>query len=309
MCDAFSSPPSLLIHRKLRISSSPNGSTTSIKPSFRSKYLSVHASINQNNSNRWSLQGMTALVTGGTRGIGHAIVEELAGHGAIIHTCARNESELNTCLKGWVDDGFEITGSVCDVSLQHDREQLMKEVSSLFDGKLHILVNNVGTNIRKPMVELTSKEFTTLMSTNFESVFHISQLAHPFLKASKSGSIVFTSSVSAFVSLKSMTLQGATKGAINQLTRNLACEWAKDGIRSNAVAPWYIKTSMVEQVLSNKSYVEEVLDCTPLGRLGDPNEVSSLVAFLCMPASSYITGQIICVDGGMSVNGFYPKHG
>ncbi|CAH1446775.1 unnamed protein product [Lactuca virosa] len=308
MCDAFVSPPSLLILRKLRISSSPYGSTSSIKPSVRSKYRSVHASLNQSHSNRWSLQGMTALVTGGTRGIGHAIVEELAEHGATVHTCARNESELNSCLKGWVDKGFEITGSVCDVSLQHDREKLMKDVSCLFDGKLYILVNNVGTNIRKPMVELTSKEFTTLMSTNFESVFHICQLAYPLLKASKTGSVVFTSSVSAFVSLKSMTLQGATKGAINQLTRNLACEWAKDGIRSNAVAPWYIKTSMVEQVLSKKEYVEEVVDCTPLGRLGDPNEVSSLVAFLCMPASSYITGQIICVDGGMSVNGFYPKH-
>ncbi|KAI3507699.1 hypothetical protein L1887_22690 [Cichorium endivia] len=308
MCDAFASPPSLLVLRKLRISSSPNGSTTSYKPSIRSS-TSVHASVSQNHTNRWSLQGMTALVTGGTRGIGHAIVEELAGHGAIVHTCARNESELNNCLKGWVDEGFEITGSVCDVSLQHDREKLIKEVSCLFGGKLYILVNNVGTNIRKPMVELTSKEFTTMLSTNFESVFHISQLSHPLLKASKSGSIVFTSSVSGFVSLKSMTVQGATKGAINQLTRNLACEWAKDGIRSNAVAPWYIKTSMVEQVLSNKEYVEEVLDCTPLGRLGDPKEVSSLVAFLCMPASSYITGQIICVDGGMSINGFYPRHG
>lgn len=234
-------------------------------------------------------------------------MEELAGHGAIVHTCARNESELNSCLKGWLDEGFEITGSVCDVSSQRDREKLMDDVSRLFSGKLYLLINNVGTNIRKPMVELTTEEYSTMMSTNFESVFHICQLAHPFLKASRAGCVVFTSSVSAFVSLKSMTLQGATKGAINQLTKNLACEWGKDDIRSNAVAPWYIKTSMVEQILSNKEYVEEVLHFTPLGRLGNPNEVSSLVAFLCMPASSYITGQIICVDGGMSVNGFYPR--
>ncbi|KAL8261749.1 hypothetical protein R6Q59_025798 [Mikania micrantha] len=301
MCDALLSPSSVLIlPRKLRIRIPPN---RSFKPP------TIHASVNQNHSNRWSLQGMTALVTGGTRGIGRAIVEELAGHGAIVHTCSRNKSELESCLKSWLDDGFKITGSVCDVSSPCDREKLMNDVSCLFGGKLFILVNNVGTNIRKPMVDLTSKEFSTLMSTNFESVFHISQLAHPFLKASRTGSIVFTSSVSAFVSLKSMTLQGATKGAINLLTKNLACEWAKDNIRSNAVAPWYIRTSMVEQVLSNQEYVEEVLHCTPLGRLGDPNEVASLVAFLCMPASSYITGQIICVDGGMSVNGFYPRHG
>lgn len=153
-----------------------------------------------------------------------------------------------------------------------------------------------------------------------------------------------------------------SSGAINQLTKNLACEWAKDNIRSNAFAPWYIKTSMVEQViflsispmrfkycqflimflvlfmhpkhsiglglsrmtsmflfsynillslkvLSNEEYLEEVYSRTPLRRLGDPTEVSPLVAFLCLPASSYITGQIICVDGGMSINGFFHSHG
>nr|XP_043635837.1 tropinone reductase homolog At2g29260, chloroplastic-like isoform X2 [Erigeron canadensis] len=256
MCDTLISPSSI-----------PTPKHLIMKSQMRCKNSSfIHASLNaKQHSNRWSLQGMTALVTGGTRGIGRAIVEELAGHGATIHTCARNESELNRCLKGWLDEGFEISGSVCDVSSRRDRERLMDDVSCLFDGKLYILVNNVGTNIRKPMVELTAEEVSTLMSTNFESVFHICQLAHPFLKASRAGSIVFTSSVSAFVSLKSMTLQGATKGAINQLTKNLACEWAKDGIRSNAVAPWYIKTSMVEL--------------------------------------------IICVDGGMTINGFYPRHG
>lgn len=251
---------------------------------------------------------MTALVTGGTRGIGHAIVEELAGLGATVHTCARNETQLNKCLRGWEDEGFKVTASVCGLSYRADRVKLMDSVSSVFNGKLNILVNNVGTNIRKPMVEFTAEDFSTLMATNFESAFHVCQLAYHLLKSSGAGSVVFTSSVSGFVSLKSMSVHGATKGAINQLTKNLACEWAKDNIRSNAVAPWYIRTSMVEQVLSNKEYLEEVYLRTPLGRLGDPTEVSSLVAFLCLPASSYITGQIICVDGGMSVNGFYPRY-
>ncbi|KAL6341620.1 hypothetical protein AAG906_032741 [Vitis piasezkii] len=257
---------------------------------------------------RWSLRGMTALVTGGTRGIGHAIVEELLGLGATVHTCSRNEAELDGCLKDWTGMGFRVTGCVCDVSSRVERERLMDNVCDVFDGKLNILINNVGTNIRKPVVDFTEEDFSTLMATNFESVFHTSQLAYPLLKTSGSGSIVFVSSVSGFVSLKSMSVQGATKGAINQLTKNLACEWAKDNIRSNAVAPWYIRTSMVEKVLGNKEYLEEVFARTPLRRLGDPEEVSSLVAFLCLPASSYITGQIICVDGGMSVNGFYPRH-
>ncbi|KAL2898893.1 hypothetical protein RDABS01_023975 [Bienertia sinuspersici] len=279
------------------------------------KFHSITASSNSNNQNkptsmrdsRWSLQGMTALVTGGTRGIGHAVVEELLGFGAIVHTCARNEVELQNCLKCWENQGFKVSGSVCDVSSMEQRERLMDTVSSLFDGKLNILINNVGTNIRKPMVHLTSQDFSTLMMTNFESVFYLSQLGHPLLKASGCGNVVFVSSVSGFVSLKSMSLQGATKGAINQLTRNLACEWAKDNIRCNAVAPWYIKTTMVEKVLSNEEYLDEVYSRTPLSRLGDPAEVSSLVAFLCLPASAYITGQIICVDGGMTINGFYPK--
>ncbi|XVF19997.1 hypothetical protein REPUB_Repub11eG0159800 [Reevesia pubescens] len=249
---------------------------------------------------------MTALVTGGTRGIGRAIVEELAGLGARVHTCSRNENELDKCLVDWKSLGFEVSASICDVSTGAQRESLMEKVSSLYDCKLNILINNVGTNIRKPMVEFTAEEVSTLLATNFESVFNLCLLAYPLLKASGLGSVVFTSSVSGFVSLKSMSVQGATKGAINQLTKNLACEWAKDNIRSNAVAPWYIRTSMVEQVLSDQEYLEEVY--SPLRRLGDPTEVSSLVAFLCLPASSYITGQIICVDGGMSVNGFYPKN-
>ncbi|XP_028059049.1 tropinone reductase homolog At2g29260, chloroplastic-like [Camellia sinensis] len=202
------------------------------------------------NSKRWSLHGMTALVTGGTRGIRHANMEELTGLGVKVHTCARHETKLKRCLGDWEDERFGVTGSVCDVSSCLQLEELMDSISFVFNGKLNILVNNDGTNIRKPMVEFTAKEYATLFATNFESVFHMCQLAHPLLKASRVGNVVFTSPVFGFVSLKFMSVHEATKGAINQLTRNLACEWAKDNIRSNAVSPWYIKTSLVEQVIS-----------------------------------------------------------
>ncbi|XP_024034875.1 tropinone reductase homolog At5g06060 isoform X1 [Citrus clementina] len=325
-CSSANSPPSFLCKSKTH---SFAHIVLSFKPRKAPKlvhYYCINPILNQNQNmscnprasssnssitsheSRWSLQGKTALVTGGTRGIGRAIVEELVGFGASVHTCSRNENELNKCLTEWGSLGLEVTGSVCDVSVRNQRESLIDSVSTLFDGKLNILINNVGTNIRKPMVEFTAGEFATLMATNFESLFHLCQLSYPLLKASREGSVVFTSSVSGFVSLKNMSVHGSTKGAINQLTRNLACEWAKDNIRCNSVAPWYIKTSMVEQVLSKEDYLEEVFSRTPLRRLGDPTEVSSLVAFLCFPASSYITGQIICVDGGMSVNGFYPIH-
>ncbi|CAL4921960.1 unnamed protein product [Urochloa decumbens] len=257
-------------------------------------------------SGRWALHGKTALVTGGTRGIGRAVVEELAALGAAVHTCSRKEEELGERLKEWEARGFRVTGSVCDLSARDQRERLIREVADRFSGKLNILVNNVGTNIRKPTTEFSAEEYSFVMATNLESAYHLCQIAHPLLKSSGSGSIVFISSVCGVVAVFSGTIYAMTKGAINQLTKNLACEWARDNIRANSVGPWYIRTSLTEKLLENKAFEEQVVSRTPLGRVGEPGEISALVAFLCMPGSTYITGQTISVDGGMSVNGFYP---
>nr|ABW81146.1 TRL26 [Capsella rubella] len=256
---------------------------------------------------RWSLRGMTALVTGGSKGIGEAIVEELAMLGARVHTCARDETELQESLRKWQEKGFQVTTSVCDVSSRDQREKLMETVSSVFQGKLNILVNNVGAIIVKPTVMHTSEDFSFTMATNLESAFHLSQLAHPLLKASGSGNIVLISSVSGVVHVTGASMYGASKGALNQLGRNLACEWASDNIRVNSVCPWFIATPFVNEVLSDKEFRNEVESRPPMGRVGEPNEVSSLVAFLCLPAASYITGQTICVDGGFTINGFSYK--
>ncbi|XP_073100220.1 noroxomaritidine/norcraugsodine reductase-like isoform X2 [Elaeis guineensis] len=197
---------------------------------------------------KWSLNGATALVTGGTRGIGHAIVEELAGFGATVHTCSWNEEELNKCLERWKSLNIHVTGSVCDVSSRVQREKLMEGVRSIFQGKLNILINNTGTGIVKPAVDFTDEEYSFLMATNLESAFHLSQLAQPLLKASGAGSIVFISSIAGVVGMPNLSIYAATKGALNQLTKNLACEWIKDNIRVNGVAPGPIRTPLAQPV-------------------------------------------------------------
>ncbi|XP_019418078.1 PREDICTED: tropinone reductase homolog At5g06060-like isoform X1 [Lupinus angustifolius] len=265
------------------------------------------AGSNTNRPSRWLLNGMTALVTGGTRGIGHAIVEDLCGFGATVYTCSRNEAELNKCLDQWRIKGFLVYGSVCDVSTRPQREKLIQEVASTFNGKLNIYVNNVGNNFRKPTIEYTAEDYSELMTVNLDSAFHLCQLTYPLLKASGMGSIVFISSVAGVTSLGTGSVYAASKAAINQLTKNLACEWAKNNIRSNCVVPWATRTPLVEHLFQNQKFVDDIMCRTPLKRIAEPEEVSSLVTFLCLPAASYITGQVICVDGGLTVFGFQPS--
>eukprot|EP00238_Polyblepharides_amylifera_P012247 CAMPEP_0196573864 /NCGR_PEP_ID=MMETSP1081-20130531/3687_1 /TAXON_ID=36882 /ORGANISM="Pyramimonas amylifera, Strain CCMP720" /LENGTH=269 /DNA_ID=CAMNT_0041891705 /DNA_START=296 /DNA_END=1105 /DNA_ORIENTATION=- len=258
-------------------------------------------------SKRWNLQGQTALVTGGTQGIGAATVEELCRLGASVFMCARTQKDIDAQLAAWKAKGFDVQGCVADLACPKSRVALIGRVGQAFEGKLNILVNNVGTNIRKPTVEYTLEEFKFILSTNLESCYHLCQLAHPLLAAARTSSIVFNSSVAGLVAIRSGTLYSITKGAINQLTKNLACEWAKDGIRTNTVAPWYTSTPLAQQVLKDKDFREEVLGVTPMRRVGHPVEVAATIAFLCLPAASFVTGQILAIDGGMTVNGFYSK--
>jgi Tropinone reductase 1 len=260
--------------------------------------------------NQWRMQALCITDSSVCR---RAVVEELAALGAAVHTCSRNEAELRDRLAEWEATTAKtkgrgvVTGSVCDVSARDQRERLLRDAAERFGGKLNILVNNVGTNFGKPTAEYTAEDYAFLMSTNLESAYHLCQLAYPLLRASGgNASAVLVSSVCGAVAVCTGSVYAMAKAGMNQLARNLACEWAADGIRANSVAPWYTRTPLVEGDLSREEYVQEILRRTPQGRVAEPEEVSSLVAFLCMPCASYITGQTIAVDGGMTVNGLYP---
>nr|GLL35421.1 tropinone reductase homolog [Ipomoea trifida] len=233
---------------------------------------------------KWSLQGMTALVTGGTRGIGYAIIEELAGFGAEVYTCSRNQNDIDECVERWREKGLKVAGSACDISSRPQREELMEKVANHFNGKLNILVNNAGTIVPKDAIEFTAEDYTIVMGTNFEASFHLCQLAYPYLKASEKGSIVFNSSAAGIMPVIKSTIYSASK-----------------------VAPWITRTKLIDdtEIYSESSEeIQRMLRRTPISRAGEVGEVSSLVAFLCLPAASYITGQTICVDGGYTITGF-----
>ncbi|HVC17122.1 MAG TPA: SDR family oxidoreductase [Rhodanobacter sp.] len=253
----------------------------------------------------WQLQGHTALITGASKGIGYAAARELAGLGADLLLVARDEDYLEQIRVELTDDfaGIEVMAFGADLTEAEERLAVFDWIADL-GAPLSLLVNNVGGNQPKPTLDYAEDEVRAILGQNLISAFEMCRLAHPQLVQHAHAAIVNVGSVSGITHVRTGSPYGMSKAALHQLTRNLAVEWAVDGIRVNAVAPWYIRTQRSEPALADADYLDEVLDHTPLRRIGEPEEVAAAIAFLCLPAASYITGQVLAVDGGFLHFGF-----
>jgi Tropinone reductase 1 len=254
-------------------------------------------------SNRWTLTGKKALITGATKGIGLAIAQEFLALGAQVMIVARNAEAVQQQLDIWNQLGLNAHGVAADVAISSERQKIFAHIVQKMGG-LDLLINNVGTNIRKQAVDYTPEEYESIFQTNLTSVFEMCRLVYPLLKTSGRGSIVNIGSVAGLVAIRTGAPYGMTKAALLQLTRSLAVEWASDHIRVNTIAPWFIRTPLTEPLLGNPETLDAVIAQTPMKRVGEPQEIAGLAAFLCTSAASYITGQCIAVDGGFSAFGF-----
>jgi len=247
----------------------------------------------------FSLSGKTALVTGGSRGIGLAVAKGLAGHGADIAIIARNEGRLQAAKKQIQEcSGKKVWTFSFDMENTKGIEKLFENVISETKGT-DILVNCAGTTARGPAEEVELETWNRVVGVNMTAVFAISQAFCRHRKqAGKGGKIINIGSLMCHGGRPTTTAYAASKGGLLMVTRSLAVEWAKYNINVNAIGPGFIATDLTAPLQADKDFNRWVLSRTPFERWGQPEDIAGTAVFLASSASDFVTGQILYVDGG-----------
>lgn len=251
----------------------------------------------------FQLEGKKAIVTGAGRGIGRALAIGLAEAGADVAVLARTPDDLNRTVEEIEALGRQALALPVDLKDKQALEGVIRQAEA-WAGRIDILVNNAGMNIRTPALEVSEEEWDTIMQTNLKSAFFLSQQVGHHMRAAGGGSIINIASVAGHVALRTGVVYGSSKAALIQMTKILALEWGKYGVRVNAIGPWYFNTPLTEKLLADESFVQEVLSRTPMKRIGEMPDLVGPAVFLASDAAAYMTGQTLYVDGGMTIYGF-----
>jgi NAD(P)-dependent dehydrogenase (short-subunit alcohol dehydrogenase family) len=246
----------------------------------------------------FSLHGKLSIVTGGGRGLGYGIALALAGAGSDLVLAARSKHELERISQKIITDTKrKVFPLSLDLTKKGEIERLVKAVLDEF-GRIDVLVNNAGTNVRKPFLEITQQDFDDVVQVNLRAVFFLTQAVVNEMMKQKMGKIINIASLASQIGLRNVSAYAASKGGIASLTKSLALELAPYNINVNAIAPGYYQTKMTEALFRDEEGYRWVLSRIPMGRAGVPDDLAGAAVFLSSSASDYITGQILFVDGG-----------
>ncbi len=248
--------------------------------------------------NPFSLEGKTALITGGGTGIGLDIAKCFVQSGATVIITGRRENILQEAIQLIGKGAHYIVNDVSDLS---QTSPLVNQIVSQF-GKIDILVNNAGINMKKHAIEVTDEEFNRIIQTNLNAVFSLTREVGRHMLERKSGSIIMISSMAAYYGIDRVAAYASSKTGIFGLVRVLASEWSQFGIRVNAIAPGFIETEMSRTAMnSDPDRKHKAMDRTPAGHFGKPEDIAWAAVYLASEASTYVTGVSLPVDGGNSI--------
>jgi 2-dehydro-3-deoxy-D-gluconate 5-dehydrogenase len=248
------------------------------------------------------LDGRVALVTGGSRGLGLGIALALAEYGADVALAARGADELERAAALVRSRGRRALTIPIDITARDAPATLVERTSNELGG-IDVLVNGAGVNLRKPAAAFRREDYDGLMRINVEAAFFISQAVGPLMRERRWGRIICIGSIAAEVAIPNIALYATSKGALRQMVKSLALEWAKDGVTVNAIAPGRFWTKMTDAVFSDERLYQSAVRVIPMGRPGVPSDLAGAAVLLASDAGAYITGQSLVIDGGWLASG------